>query len=140
MSRSGYTDDCDDQWAMICWRGAVASATRGKRGQSMLKELLAALDAMPDKRLVADTLEADGQYCTLGVLGAARGLDMTSIDPEDSYHVAKEFGIAEALAQEIVFMNDEAFGYRQEKETPERRWERMRAWVADQIIPERVAA
>jgi len=29
MSRSGYTDSCDmDQWDLIRWRGAVASAVR----------------------------------------------------------------------------------------------------------------
>lgn len=34
MSRSGYTDDCDYEgnWPMICWRSAVKSAIRGKRG------------------------------------------------------------------------------------------------------------
>jgi len=47
MSRSGYSDDCDDQWSLICWRGAVKSAIRGKRGQAFLKEMLAALDALP---------------------------------------------------------------------------------------------
>lgn len=37
MSRSGYTDDCDDQWALIRWRGAVNSAIKGKRGQQALR-------------------------------------------------------------------------------------------------------
>ena len=48
MSRSGYSDDIDDNWAHIMWRGRVASSIRGKRGQAMLRELLAALDAMPE--------------------------------------------------------------------------------------------
>lgn len=29
MSRSGYTDDCESDWGMICWRGAVKAAIRG---------------------------------------------------------------------------------------------------------------
>ena len=46
MSRSGYTDDMEDMWQHICWRGAVASAIRGRRGQAFLREMLAAMDAI----------------------------------------------------------------------------------------------
>ncbi|MDN7143806.1 hypothetical protein KC131_24470 [Pseudomonas sp. JQ170] len=141
MSRSGYSDDCDG-WSLICWRGAVKSAIRGKRGQAFLVELRDALDAMPDKRLVTDTLEADGQFCTLGALGAKRGLDMTKIDAHDRESVAQAFGIAEAMAAEIVYENDESPGeFVQEvdgrwkllSDTPEQRWRRMRAWVESNI-------
>ena len=55
MSRSGYSEDCDG-WALVRWRGAVKSAIRGQRGQAFLRELLAALDAIPDKRLIAEEL------------------------------------------------------------------------------------
>ena len=61
MSRSGYVDDMCDQWAMIRYRGAVRSAIRGRRGQAFLREMLAALDAMPEKRLTAGALVFDGQ-------------------------------------------------------------------------------
>lgn len=30
MSRSGYSDGCDNEWELICYRGAVASAARGE--------------------------------------------------------------------------------------------------------------
>lgn len=107
MSRSGYTDDGDDGWALIRWRGAVSSAIRGRRGQAMLVELLQALDALPEKRLVADSLAtADGDYCALGALGKSRGLEMSQIDPDDREAVAQAFGIAEALAAEIMYFND----------------------------------
>jgi hypothetical protein len=131
MSRSGYSDDIDN-WQAICWRGAVASATKGRRGQAFFKELLEALDNMPVKRLITDELEVEGGYCTLGVIGKSRGIDMKNIDPEDPAQVSKNFDIAEALAQEIVFMNDEHDGYFRE-ESPEKRWERMRKWVDSQI-------
>lgn len=134
MSRSGYSDDCDG-WSLVRWRGAVASATRGSRGQKLLSDLLSALDAMPEKALIADALEVEGSYCALGVLGAARGLDMSKIDVEDREAVAKLFDIAPALAAEIVFENDEAFGY-WHNETPEHRWERVRAWVSRKIPKE----
>jgi hypothetical protein len=45
MSRSGYSDDLDPL-ALGRWRGRVASAMRGKRGQAFLREMLAAMDAM----------------------------------------------------------------------------------------------
>lgn len=130
MSRSGYCDDMDDTWAHICWRGAVASAIKGNRGQAFLVELAGLMDAMPDKRLVAGVLEADGQFCTLGVVAAARGVTVN--DLEDAEEAAQKLGIATSMAREIVFMNDEAsWGV----ETPERRWARMREWITEQIKP-----
>lgn len=129
MSRSGYSDDCGG-WDLICWRGAVTSAIKGQRGQSFLIELRESLDAMPTKRLVSGVLTADGEFCAIGALGAKRGLDMSSLDPDDREEVAQAFGIAPALAAEIVFMNDEGSWQR---ETPEQRWTRMRTWVDSQI-------
>ncbi len=135
MSRSGYCDDIDDTWALIRWRGAVKSATRGRRGQAFFKDLLAALDAMPVKRLIVNELEANGEFCTLGVLGNARGLDMSEIEPEEPDQVSKGFNIAEALAQEVVYMNDEYNILPNEE--PEDRWRRMRKWVNCQIASPR---
>lgn len=131
MSRSGYSDDCDDQWALIRWRGAVASSIRGKRGQAFLTEMRDALDAMPEKKLVAMELEVAGSVCAIGAVGKARGVDMSVIDPEDYSTVAGKFGIAEPLAQEIVYLNDEAGPY---KETDENRFARMRRWLDKAII------
>jgi len=112
MSRSGYTDDIDDNWSHIMWRGRVASSIRGKRGQAMLRELLAALDAMSDKRLFPNSFAtATGEYCTLGVLGAVRGTKMDDLgDAEEGCNerlVADRFGVAAPLVQEIMWMNDE---------------------------------
>jgi hypothetical protein len=134
MSRSGYTGDCDDNWQFIMWRGAVSRAIKGKRGQQFLREMLAALDALPERKLVAWELEKDGAVCAIGAVGKARGVDMSKLDPEDRETVAGAFGIAPALAAEIVFMNDEAGPYWKGPEPPEARFERMRKWIADQII------
>lgn len=129
MSRSGYSDDLDN-WSMIKWRGMVASATRGKRGQKLFRELAAALDAMPEKRLIAHELKQDTEYCALGVLGAARGIDMEKLDPTESEDIGDAFNIAAPLAQEIFYQNDE---WGPHGETPEQRWERMRMWVQKNI-------
>ncbi|MEQ9223807.1 MAG: hypothetical protein RJQ08_11630 [Salinisphaeraceae bacterium] len=134
MSRSGYADDfetAEEQWALIRWRGAVNAAIRGKRGQAFLRELGEAMDAMPVKELIADELAtASGEHCAIGVVGAARGTDMRDLDPEDAPSVAMAFGIAPALAKEVVFMNDEAAWW---AETPAQRWQRMRNWVSENL-------
>jgi hypothetical protein len=125
MSRSGYSDDLDP-WALIRWRGAVNAAIRGERGQRLLRELAAAMDAMPEKVLIADDLvDAEGDHCALGVVGKARGIDLAAVDPEDAEAVGNTFDIAYALAKEVVYINDEGhYG-----ETPQQRWARVRAWV-----------
>lgn len=144
MSRSGYTDDMDDDLAMGRWRAQVASATRGKRGQKMLTDLLAALDAMPRKELIVGELEEfnpeDGrlEVCALGALCHARGIDMQKLDPSEPEEIAAVFDIAPQLAQEIVYMNDEYFDFEYVDNvrmdiTPEKRWQKMRDWVSKQI-------
>lgn len=137
MSRSGYSDDCDSNWELIKWRGAVASAIRGRRGQAFLREMLAALDSIPAKRLISHDLVNLQGVCAFGAVGLSRGLEMPNVDPYDwddgvRNGMARLFGIAPALAAEIMFENDEAGSYWRE-ETPEHRWQRVRAWVEGQI-------
>jgi hypothetical protein len=131
MSRSGYSDDFDS-WDLIRYRGRVASAIRGKRGQKLLLDLVHALDAMPIKRLITKELECDGEVCSLGAIGQFRGVYMAELDPENPESVAHAFDIADCLAREVVFENDENGSY---GEMPERRWERMRAWAVAQLQP-----
>lgn len=111
MSRSGYTDDNDDPLAHGRWRQAVKRAIEGKRGQALLRELIEALDAMDDKRLYPGSfVTAEGEFCTLGVLGAKRGTKMDDLGDEfdcDAEEVGKRFGIAHAMAAEIMYLNDE---------------------------------
>jgi hypothetical protein len=139
MSRSGYSDDCDN---LGLWRGAVRRATTGYRGQHLLKRLRDALDAMPVKRLIADEIQnASGEVCTLGALDP-------SVKEYSAVYLAEHFKIAHALAAEITYMNDEfrrttwSMGidgkYVRHDETPEQRWTRMRAWVEEQIAPDAV--
>lgn len=131
MSRSGYSDDIDDRWSLIRWRGAVESAIRGKRGQAFLREMLVALNAVQEKGLVTNELiTATGEVCALGAVAVARGLDVKEIDPEDRETVAAKFEIAPALACEIMFLNDEGGPH---KESPWARWFRIRTWVQQQI-------
>lgn len=161
MSRSGYSDDYDEDGTGGLWRGAVARSIQGKRGQVALRELAAAMDAMPVRQLAAESLvTADGAFCTLGVLGSVRGMDMSTIDPDDWDAVAAAFGIAPAMVREIVYLNDESvcehewvdveicgpmrphypeygrhvqFVCVERLDVAGRRWQYMRDWVAKNI-------
>lgn len=133
MSRSGYTDGCGG-WELILWRGAVASAIKGKRGQKFLIEMLAALDAMPEKKLIKGELKnIEGQVCALGSVGSVRGIDMSVVDTEDREEVGKTFNISGAMAAEIQDINDQDLSYNYVNETPEERFMRVRAWVIENI-------
>lgn len=135
MSRSGYNDDCGG-WELNLWRGAVASAIKGKRGQAFLRELLFALEGMSDKRLIAHELQdEEGQVCAIGRVGQARGTPMSDLDPTYSDAIAKRFGVAEALVKELEFINDDDFGFERYhgRDTPEDRWRRVHAWVKAHI-------
>lgn len=130
MSRSGYSDDGDYNNTIGLYRHAVDRAIAGKRGQAFMRELAAALDAMPVKELIAEELAEAGHVCAIGAVGLARGIDMSALDPEDPEGVGVTFGISETMAREIVFVNDENGPWR---ETPANRWKRMRAWVDAQV-------
>lgn len=127
MSRSGYHDDLDPL-ALGQWRAQVASAIRGKRGQAFLRDFIAALDALPEKKLVKDEIVTDdGAVCALGALGKQRGVNLEALDPYDYDQLGATFGIAHQLAQEVMFWNDEW------DDTPEKRWQRMRDWAVKNV-------
>lgn len=143
MSRSGYIDfdptDRDEMLTLGRWRGIIASAIRGKRGQRMLRDLRAALEALPERKLVTNRLvEDDGCVCTLGALAKARGVDLSAAD--DAYDqdgdaeelgvtLGEVFDVAPQLAQEVMYWNDEAYW----SLTPERRWKAMHDWICENI-------
>jgi hypothetical protein len=134
MSRSGYTDDAEN---VELWRAAVDSALSGQRGQAFLREMLAAFDALPKKCLIADELvTAEGECCAIGSVALRRGLDVSKVDMDDRDEVAEVFGIAPAMAAEIMWLNDEYLAWRHggcEPEEPALRFERMRSWIVSQI-------
>lgn len=165
MSRHGYTEydgDENSDLAMGRWRAQVASAMRGKRGQKFFVDLIAALDALPEKRLVAGHLETtEGEVCALGALGRYRQVrlpdpeDPEETDPEDEADwgwLGNAFNIAPQLAQETMYVNDEhsprvttpagylAFGneYAQGPlEDPDAaRWRAVRRWALRKLTPE----
>jgi hypothetical protein len=133
MSRSGYKDDYgnDDALGLGRWRAQVRSAIRGRRGQAFLRELIVALDTMPEKSLIAGKLVDDvGAVCAIGAVCKARGLDMSRVDCRHQQSVAATVGIAHQMVAEISYENDEV-GW---KETDEQRWRRMRQWAERNLV------
>lgn len=139
MSRSGYSDDCENIWL---YRRTVENALGGKRGQAFLRELVESLDALPEHCLIAEELirtEADEQatpappraigVCAIGAIGVARGMDMHTLDAGDRRAMGKAFGIAGCMVAEIEYENDEM----RVRETDEDRWLRMRNWALSNI-------
>src|SRR5579859_286438 len=103
MSRSGYYEnDCGETWSYIRWGGALKKAIDGKRGQALLTDLLYALDAMPDKKLIAGKfIQTEGQVCALGALAIARkdALDFSEIERQlengDYETLSEHFNVAQ---------------------------------------------
>lgn len=140
MSRSGYDDSGGDNLEL--YRQAVRVAIKGKRGQRMLNDLAAALDAMPEKRLVVGVfVQEDGpkrEVCALGCLGLARGMkpdEINDLQPDEAdtnySGLSAGFDIAQSLAREVMYENDECGAWG--GETPEQRWTRMRDWVNENL-------
>lgn len=129
--RSGYCDEIDPR-DLAMYRGRVASAIRGKRGQRLLRDCLTALDAMPEKRLIPDQLIDGKDVCLLGAAGRVRQVELDDIDPEAHDLLAKSFDVAACLIAEIEYVNDEQG---MSRETPEQRWSRVREWVGKNLLP-----
>jgi hypothetical protein len=139
MSRSGLFEyDGDEAMEYGRWRGQVASSIRGKRGQSMLRQLAEALDAMTIKQLAPNVFQNEfGCMCALGVLAAAKGIDSDELqdlaDAGQFELLAEIFDVSHQLAQEIIWINDENSA----GDTPEayeRGWINVREWVNRHII------
>lgn len=161
MSRinEDWEPDCvEDELRAWAFQGNCRRALAGKKGRKFLQELEAALLALPMKRLAhgviasseeeripEKVLVATGDVCALGAVAAAREeaagvprIEALSklakkFDPEEdewaqTTEAAHHLKICHPLAYEIVFENDRA-----RRETPEQRYERVLAWVREQL-------
>lgn len=150
MSRHGYSDDgdCDDNLAQGRWSARLKSATRGKRGQAFFRALVEALDEMPEKSLVANSLETnEGAVCAFGALARHRKVDVKALDigntefPDEDWEdhdwdkLAEAFDVAPTLAREVMYTNDEAWLGKGNENPSFARWAQVRAWAVRQIIP-----
>ena len=154
--RINCADEEDRPGQFALWDANCRRSIRGKAGQRALRELEAALVAMPVKRLIKDTLvTADGDVCAVGAYARHKGLDLSTFDPEDETdQVGVQAGMPPLVAWEVVALNDIhldtvweiAAGPLGRHEatykggiprirdmTPEERYERVLAWVRQRL-------
>ena len=136
-----YYDDDSEPWQENLYAGALRSAIRGKRGQQLLRDLIAGLDALPSPELTAGALENEstGGCCALGAVRRLRGADAVplSFDPieEDVTpdDLAEPFNIATILAWAIVQVNEDIDNKNDER-SRRRRWQRVKDWAVKHLI------
>ena len=137
MSR--YCDSGDygyEPWMEGQAAGAMRSAIRGRRGQQLLRDLIAGLDALPVRELAAGSLEdpETGCVCALGAVWLQRGADAVTLrfdptDPDvDWRDLAEPFDISETLANAVVGQN-EYYDESNDELSRRRRWRSVRDWA-----------
>lgn len=154
--RINYSDEEDWPGQFALWDANCRRSIKGKVGQQELRELKAALLAMPEKRLIRDALvNEDGECCAIAAYGRHKGLDLSKFDPEyDSDEVGIAGGMPRLVAWKIVALNDIEFDTVWEVAhgpiqrghgiykggiplirdvTPEERWQRMLSWINKQL-------
>lgn len=155
--RINYTDEEDFPGQYGLWQANCRRSMQGKPGQRALRELEAALLALPTKQLIADVLEdEDGRVCAIGALAKAKSITPTADPGYEMEAVGVELGMPRLVAWEVVAQNDielqevweVACGpLRQHvtpydggvllvrEVTPAERYEKMLAWVREQLQP-----
>lgn len=135
----GYCEYDDDEYQLFHLYDHVREVSiHGCPGQKALRELEAALLAMPVKELgFAGIVDDEGRACAVGVLAMARGKkyeELPSYEQElsETAQWAKEnIGLTWTLAAEISNENDGGLfsTLGGENETPTQRYTRVLAWV-----------
>ena len=141
MSRLYQDDYGFEPWMEGQQAGALQSAIRGRRGQQLLRDLVAGLDALPAPELSAGALEdkATGCCCAFGAVRRYRGAAAVPLyfDPMeedlDPPHHAEPFDVAPALAWAVVKVN-EGWSDSNQESARRQRWTRVRAWAVKHLL------
>jgi hypothetical protein len=139
MSRLYYEDDFDYRLEGL-QQGWLKSAVRGQRGQQFLRDLVAALDALPTPELSCGALEdaETGCCCAFGAVRRFRGPENVNlwfhpeeedITPDD---LANPFGVPQTLAWAVVQVNEE-MNESNTEQGRRRRWAEVRAWAVSHL-------
>jgi hypothetical protein len=130
--RIDYSDDEQFGGQFFLWQANCERSMRGKIGQRELRALEAALVVLPQQRLIAGTLQEDGEVCAVACYALHKGVDLAQFPSEyDSDEVGMAGGMPHLVAWKVVEMNDLAF----EGLTPEQRYTAMLRWVRAQLTP-----
>jgi hypothetical protein len=157
MSRINYSEDEERPGQFALWDANCRRSIRGKVGQRELRELEAALLALPEKRLIHGALINDDGVCAIACYAKHKGIDLSKFDPEyESDEVGIAAGMPRLVAWKVVALNDVELDYRyvvmegptqkfgylgagggcgslRVPITAEERYERVLAWVREQL-------
>lgn len=123
---SGYDNcECEENVAGL-FRSILQRAASGKRGKKLLEDIVQAMMALSEPRLLSDNLEVDGEVCALGAVLRARNIVLNHIDC-NAPGIARALDAPETLVREIISVNDDEFGLT--VETPEERFKRFGSWA-----------
>lgn len=123
--RIGYSEEEDYPGQFGLWQANCQRSLKGRAGQTALRELEAALLALPDKRLIAGKMiDSDGEVCAIGALAKHKGRDLVAetraqlaeigidrdvdeIDGDDEMEeIGVELGMPRLVAWKVVELND----------------------------------
>lgn len=135
--RISYSDEEDFPGQFFLWQANCERSLGGRLGQAALRELEAALVALPTKRLIANDLQTpEGDVCAIGALARHKGItpspegNVRGFDPEyEMEEIGVECGMPRMVAWKAVEKNDIELGY----VTPEERYTRMLDWVRSEL-------
>lgn len=150
MSETRYFDggDCEPMPYEL-WQHNLEAALGGKRGQQALRDLKAALLALPERKLIRGALcqvnpNGPPAFCAVGAYVYRKRVlageqpeaviqDLLNHDPSDTdtATAGKRAGLVWTLAWELGFMNDDRFADR----TDEQRFEEFMEWIDLMIAP-----
>lgn len=106
--RIEYCEQEDHPGQFNLYHANCARSLGGRKGQAALRELEAALVALPTKRLIANALVHEGDVCAIGALALKRGvLSLGEEDEgEEMVDVGESLGMPRLVAWKVVEAND----------------------------------
>jgi hypothetical protein len=150
VSRFETEGDWEEQFqsfesALALWEHNVDASIKGKRGQKVLRELEAALEALPERRLIYGALATrEGDVCAIGALAKAKGVlpvalisrhEYETLGPNEdwteSVDAGKRCGMTGVLAWAVGSLNDVDLGH----VDPEARYWAVLKWVRKNLQP-----
>ena len=125
--KSGYTKD-PDRRVEARWKSRLPRIMRAPAAQSVLRDLIRALDAIQDRRLPPRWLASDAIPRPLATA-------IRRLTPPDEIEVVDGLPVtrpAKGVGDDLDARDDDA--QRERPETPRQRWLRVRAWARDNLV------
>ena len=140
--RVDYSEDEEYGGQFHLWQSNCRRSRRGKKGQAALRELEAALIALPNKRIQKDVfVERSGETCAIGALMLHRKVsagmtrqqaeeECAALDRDDTEEHGISVGLPRLVAWSVAVENDEW----NREDSPEERYLRILGWVRGELV------